>query len=134
MDIYFILYSYFFIIHVVPDPIVKVNAPNSQIVGEPLTLKSTITTVRGITSRVDIVWSSDGLELKRIEGIESSLAKNNSVIYMDSYNISLLSTDDEGRTYQCAVIINQVLAIIVNSSITLDVTGEFYISIFNIII
>ena len=134
MNIYFIMYSYFFIIHVVPDPIVKVNAPDSQIVGEPLTLESSITTVRGITSRVDIVWSSDGLELKRIEGIESSLTKNNSVIYMDSYNISLLSTDDEGRTYQCAVIINQVLAIIVNSSITLDVTGEFYISIFNIII
>ena len=134
MNIYFIMYSYFFIIHVVPDPIVKVNAPDSQIVGEPLTLESSITTVRGITSRVDIVWSSDGLELKRIEGIESSLTKNNSVIYMDSYNISLLSTDDEGRTYQCAVIINQVLAIIVNSSITLDVTGELYISIFNIII
>ena len=130
MNIYFIMYSYFFIIHVVPDPIIKVNAPDSQIVGEPLTLESSITTVRGITSRVDIVWSSDGLELKRIEGIESSLTKNNSVIYMDSYNISLLSTDDEGRTYQCAVIINQVLAIIVNSSITLDVTGELYISIF----
>ena len=105
--------------------------PDSQIVGEPLTLESTITTVRGITSRVDIVWSSDGSELKRIEGIESNSTNNNSVIYMNSYTISPLSTDDEGRIYQCAVIIDQVLVIIVNNSITLDVTGEFYISIFN---
>ena len=105
--------------------------PDSQIVGEPLTLESTITTVRGITSRVDIVWSSDGSELKRIEGIDSNSTNNNSVIYMNSYTISPLSTDDEGRTYQCAVIIDQVLVIIVNNSITLDVTGEFHISIFN---
>ena len=106
---------------------VTVNAPDNQIVGESLILESTITTVRGITSRVDIVWSSNGVELKRIEGIESSLTKNNSVIYMDSYNISQLSTDDEGRVYQCAVIINHVLVITVNHSITLDVTGELYI-------
>ena len=81
--------------------------------------------MRGITSRVDIVWSSDGSELKRIEGIDSNSTNNNSVIYMNSYTISPLSTDDEGRTYQCAVIINQVLVIIVNNSITLDVTGGF---------
>ena len=94
---------------------------------QSLTLECNITTVRGITSRVDIVWSSDHLELKRIEGIDPNSTNNNSVIYMDSYTISQLGTDDENRTYQCEIIINTALPITVNDSITLDVTSEFYI-------
>ena len=99
------------------------NAPSIQMVSESLTLECNITTVRGITSRVDIVWSSNDMELKRTEGIESSLIKNQSVIYMDFYTISQLGTVDEGRAYQCGIIINQQLPITVNNSITLDVIG-----------
>ena len=73
------------------------------------------------------MWSSNGLELRRIEGIESTLMKPNSVIYLDSYTISQLGTVDEDRIYQCEVVINQPLPIIVNDSITLDVMGEFFI-------
>ena len=112
-----------FYLLVVPYPVVKVNASSIQIVGESLTLECNVTTVRGITSRVDIVWSSNDTELKRTEGIESTLIKNNSVIYMDFYTISQLSTVDEGRAYQCGIIVNQQLPITVNNSIILDVTG-----------
>ena len=108
----------------VPDPVVKVYAPSIQVVSKPLTLECNVTTVRGITSRVDIIWSSNGLKLKRHEGIEPNLTKNNSVLYMDSYTISQLGTVDEGRTYQCGIIINQALPVTTNDSITLDVTGE----------
>ena len=101
-----------------------VNAPGIQTVSKPLTLDCNITTVRGITSRVDIVWSSNGLELRRIEGIQSNLTINDSVLYTDSYTIPQLGTVDEGRTYQCGIIINQAIPIIVNGSVTLDVTGE----------
>ena len=109
--------------HLVPSPIVMVDAHSIQIVSEPLTLDCNVTTVRGITSRVDIVWSSNGLELSRIEGIKSNLTINDSVLYMDSYIIPQLSTVDEGRTYQCGIVINQPIPIIVNGIITLDVTG-----------
>ena len=53
----------FVIFHVnilVPTSTVSVTAPNTQTVGQSLTLQCEVTTVRGITSRVDIVWSSDG--------------------------------------------------------------------------
>ena len=100
------------------------NAHSSQIVSKPLTLDCNISTVRGITSRVDIVWSSNGLELRKIEGIVSNLTQDNSVIYMDSYTIPQLGTVDEGRTYQCGIIINQGIPIVANGAITLDVTGE----------
>ena len=106
-----------------------INALSNQTVGQSLTLESSITTVRGITSRVDIVWSSNGIELRRTEGIESSLTTNNSVIYMDSYTISQLGTVDENRTYQCGIIINQGLPITINNGITLDVTSQFYMSV-----
>ena len=109
----------------VPYPVVKVDAPNIQTVSEPLTLECNVTTVRGITSRLDIVWSSNDMEIKRTEGFESSFTKDNLVIYMDNYTISQLGTIDEGRTYQCVVVINQVLPITVNDSITLDVMGKF---------
>ena len=108
----------------VPDPVVKIYAPSIQVVSKPLTLECNVTTVRGITSRVDIVWSSNGVELKRSEEMESNLTTNSSVLYMNSYTISQLGTVDEGRAYQCGIIVNQVLPITVNNSITLDVTGE----------
>ena len=124
-----IIHNYVFVL--APDPVIIMNAHSSQIVSKPLILDSNITTVRGITSRVDIVWSSNGLELRKIEGIVSNLTQDNSVIYMDSYTIPQLGTVDEGRTYQCGIIINQATPIIVNGAITLDVTGELlHISIY----
>ena len=115
----------FLLFSLVPNPTVTVKAPSSQVVSRSLTLYCNITTVRGITSRVDIVWSSNSLELRRIEGIKSNLKINDSVLYMDSYTIPQLGTVDEGRTYQCGIVINQAVPIIVKGNITLDVKGEF---------
>ena len=109
----------------VPDPVIKVDAPSSQVVGQPLTLECNVTTVRGITSTVDIVWSSNGTELRKSKGTESNLINYNSVLYMDSYTIPLLSTVDENRTYECGIIINLALPLSVNDTITLDVMSKF---------
>ena len=96
-------------------------------VGQSLTLESTITTVRGITSRVDIAWSSNGVELKRINNTNMSLTVNDSELYEDTFNIPLLSTSDDGRVFQCEIIIINASSIIVaTSNITLDLTGMCY--------
>ena len=100
------------------------TAPNNQTVGQSLTLQCEVTTVRGITSRVDIVWSSDGAELERMNNV-SSTTMNNSLVYTDSYTISQLSTTDDGRVIQCEVVINASPSVMANDSITLDVTGEY---------
>ena len=102
---------------------VSVTAPNNQTVGQSLTLQCEVTTVRGITSRVDIVWSSDGTELERMNGV-SSTTMGNSLVYTDSYTISQLSTTDDGRVIQCEVVINTSPSVMASDSITLDVTGE----------
>ena len=108
----------------VPTPNVTVTAPNTQTVGQSLTLQCEVTTVRGITSRVDIVWNSNGTELERTNGV-SSTTMNNLLVYTDSYTISQLSTTDEGRVIQCEVVINASPPVTANDSITLNVTGKY---------
>ena len=112
--------------YLVPTPTVRMIAPNTQTVGHSLTLQCEVTTVRGITSRVDIVWSSDGTELRRINNV-SSTTMENLLVYTDSYTISQLSTADDGRVIQCEVVINASPSVIANDNITLDVIGEYII-------
>ena len=108
----------------VPIPTVSVTAPNTETVGQSLTLQCEVTTVRGITSRVDIVWSSGGTELERMNGV-SSTTMGNSLVYTDSYTISQLSTTDDGRVIQCEVVINASPSVMASNGTTLDVTGKF---------
>ena len=112
-----------FYICLVPTPTVSVTALNTQIVGQSLTLQCGVNTVRGITRRVDIVWSSGGMELERMNNM-SSTTMDNSLVYTHSYIISQLSTTDDGRVIQCEVVINASPSVMATGSITLDVTGE----------
>jgi len=80
--------------------------------------------VRGITSRVDIVWISNGSILKRTEGFNYSSTSNTSVSYTDFYTIPQLNTSDEGRNIQCDIIINAASSVTASDSITLNVTGK----------
>ena len=108
----------------VPIPAVSVAAPNIWTVGQSLTLQCEVTTVRGITSRVDIVWISGGTELQRMNDVSSTIM-DNSLVYTDFYNISQVSTNDEDKEIQCKVVINSSPSVMASDSITLDVTGEY---------
>ena len=113
----------------VSTPSVSVLTLNTQTVGQSLTLQCEVTTVRGITSRVDIVWSSDGTVLRRINDTTGA-AMDNSLMYTDFYTISQLSTDDDSRVIQCEVVIDISPSVMTDNSITLDVTGECKIAVF----
>ena len=108
---------------VVPTPNVTVTVPSIQSVGQSLTLECSVTTVRGITTRVDIMWSSDGIELEWMEEVNVNFVTNSSVVYTDTYTISQLTTIDDGREYQCEVVIHTSPPVMANGSITLDVTS-----------
>ena len=116
----------FSLVSSVPVPSIEISAFNNQTVGQSLTLKSTITTVRGITSRVDTVWSSNGVELKRVTNANTSLTINDSELYKDTFTIPLLSTSDDGRVFKCEMIIMTTPSIVVaTNNITVDVTGKY---------
>ena len=84
-----------------------------------------MTTVRGITSRVDIVWRNNGSEVNRIEGVNVTSTRPYLVLYKVYHTIPLLSTTDDGRVYQCKVVINTSPPTMATSNITLDVIGVF---------
>ena len=109
----------------VPTPSVTVSAPENQTVGKSLILRCAITTVRGITSRVNTVWSSNGSELKRTTGITVSSNTSNSMLYKASYTIGQLSTADENRSYRCKAVIATSSPVSATNSVTLNVTGKY---------
>ena len=96
---------------------------NEQIVGQPLMLECAMSTPRGISSRVDVVWSRDGVELEHINNISSNFSSPEVVVYTNIYTIPLLGTYDDDIVYECEVIINSSPIRKVKDSITLDVTG-----------
>ena len=108
----------------VPTPSVTVTAPNTQIVGQSLTLECSVTTVRGITSRVDITWSRNGAELQITEGVNVHSTTDNSVVYTDTYTIMEVSADDDGRLYQCEVVINSTSPVTATGDVALNVMGK----------
>ena len=102
------------------------SIPSNQIVGQSLTLVCSIATVRGITSRVDIVWTSYGSELERIEGLNHSSTTNDSLLYTEFYTIPQLSTLDEGRNITCDVFINALTPVTATDNVILNVTGKCF--------
>ena len=92
------------------------TALDTQTVGQSVKLQCEIITGNGITSKVYIVWSSDGLELKKMNNV-SSTAMSSSLVYVDYYTISQLNATDDDR------VINANASVIASDRITLDVTG-----------
>ena len=121
--LFFMWFCIIIIMLTVPTPSVTVAAPNTQIVGQSLTLECNVTAVRGITSRVDIIWSSDGVVLSRTNNT-SPMMMDSSLVYTETYIISLLSTDDEDREYECEIVINASPVVTATGNVTLDVIGE----------
>ena len=101
-----------------------VTAPNNQTVGQPLMLTCNVTTVRGITSQVDIEWRREGNTLNRLNNVTQTLV-DSLLLYTDTYVISPLSTDDDGSEYKCTIVINTSPMIRYSDSIALDVTGKY---------
>lgn len=103
---------------------VAVNIPYTQ-VGQPLILNCFVTTVRNINSRVDIVWNENNIEIQRTEGINISyIDNNNEAVYEDNYNIIQVNTSDNGKAYQCKVIINQWPPLISTGTNVMIVNGN----------
>ena len=107
----------------VPSPGVILKVPDMQIVGQLLSLECVVITTRGITSTVDIIWSSDDIEIKNTIGASVSSSNSSSIVYKDFYNISLTTIED-GRIYNCKGVINTTPNLAAQSNITLNVIGK----------
>jgi len=102
-----------------------VTAPITQTVGQPLTLICNATTVRGVISPVDIVWSRDSSSLRRVSNV-SSTTVGSSLVYINSYTIPSLSVDDDKIEYECRLVVHAPVEIRVSDSVMIDVTGKAF--------
>ena len=93
-------------------------------VGDMLTLNCIVTAIRGISSSVDIIWTTEDIELRRVDDIMATI-ENDSAIYTDSFEISSLSAIDNGREYQCTVMINATQPVNSSDQFTLIFPCEF---------
>ena len=100
-----------------------VTTLNEQIVGQSLMLECAMSTPRGINSRVDVVWSRDGVEVEHIQDVNSTFSSPEVVVYTNIYTIPLLGTYDDDIVYECEVIINSSIPLRITDNVTLDVTG-----------
>ena len=89
-------------VYTVPTPNVLVTALNNQQVGDPLLLECNVTTVRGITSSVDIVWSKNDVEVERTSNVSEETV-NNSVVYTSVHNAT---GGQNGSVYSCTAVLN----------------------------
>ena len=81
------------------------GALSNLTIGDSLTLDCSFTTVRGISSSVNFIWTTGGIEVRRVDNITANI-ENDTAIYTDSFEIPSLSAIDNGREYQCTVMIN----------------------------
>ena len=122
--------NYYILMITVPNFInVTISASIIQIVGQSLILECSVTTVRGITSRIDIEWSIGNMMLQRTEGVNVTSIASDFVVYKNIYNISQVITFDDGRVYQCKMIINTIPQLMATDNTTLDVTGKYLLFI-----
>ena len=94
-------------------------------IGDPLTVYCTVTAIRGISSSVDIIWTTGGRVVRRVDNITADIEQNDSTIYTDSFKISSLSAIDNGREYQCTVVINAHQPVNSSDQITITFPGEY---------
>ena len=79
--------------------------------------------MRGITSRVDIVWITGFFTVvKRRADVTASIV-DNSAVYTDQLVTSPLSVNDNGRVYYCVVNITATFLITSSDNIVLSLTG-----------
>ena len=97
---------------------------NGLTVGDPLTLNCTVTTVRGISSSVNIMWYTGGSVVRRVDNLTVAYTDNDSAIYTDLFEISSLTAIDNGRDYECTVMINASRPSVSSDQIVLNFTGE----------
>ena len=123
-------YNVLLFLYAVPAPIVNISVPNNLTTGQPVTMNCTIVVVRGISSRVDIVWYSGLRQVRRVNNATASMLNGTAAVYRDSFSIHSLSTQYDGRAYSCDAIINSDPLVVASSSVTLNITSKLTVCMF----
>ena len=116
------------------DPIVSVEIMAATIpaIDQPLVLQCNANIVRGITSTIDIIWTTGNTQVRRVDNVIASSNFNSSSVY-DSFIISSLNLSDIGSVYECEVLINSVLPTTDKTDFIIPAPG-MYVHTYNVFV
>ena len=125
--------KYFFVI---ADPVVNIeaSATNSPEIYQPLVIQCNTVIVRGITSTVDIIWTTNNTQVRRVNNVTASSNINSSSIYNDSFIIPSLNLSDIGSVYECEVLINSFIPTTAKTDFIVPIPGTYIHSYVNVCI
>ena len=109
------------------DPIVtnEVTATSIPTIYHPLILQCNATIVRGITSTVDIIWTTGDTQVRRVNNVTASSNVNSISVYNDSFIIPSLNFSDIGSVYQCEVLFKSTLPITAKRNFSIANPGMY---------
>ena len=101
---------------------VEVTTTDTPVIERPLVLQCSAITLRGITDRVDIVWTTGIMEVRKVMDVLPN-DFNNLAIYTDSLVIPSLDINDIGSVYECTVIVNSLPVVTFKDTFTIPSPG-----------
>ena len=82
--------------------------------------------MRGVTSDVEVVWRRDNTIVQTTGVTAATTTLENLLVYRDSYTIARLNTSDDNIEYRCRLAIRASPVVKAETTVTLDVTGEYF--------
>ena len=113
----------FVTMYIDPSIAVEVIATNIPAIYQPLVLQCNATIEGGITSTVDIIWTTEDTLVRRVNNITASSNINSTSIYNDSFIIPSLNISDIGYVYQCEVLINSIIPTTAKADFIIPIPG-----------
>ena len=83
--------------------------------------------MRGISSTVDIIWTTRDTQVRRVNNVTASSNINSISVYNDSFIIPSLEISDIGSVYECEVFVNSILPTTVKTDFIIPIPGMKYI-------
>ena len=83
--------------------------------------------MRGTTGTVDIIWTTGGTQVRRVNNVTASSNINSTFVYYDSFITPSLNISDIGSVYQCEVLVNSILPITAKTDFVIPIPGTVFL-------
>ena len=104
---------------------VEITMTDNPVIDQPLILQCDVIIVGDNTNTVDIIWTNDDKQIRRVNNVTARIKMKSSSVYNDSFIIPSLDISDIGSVYECAVLINSSLPAAASSEITIPIPGMY---------
>ena len=108
--------------YVDPSITVEIIATNIPKIYQPLILQCNAAIEGGITSAVDIIWTTGDTQVRKVK-VRSNM--DSTSVYYDLLIIPSLNISDIGNAYQCEVLINSIISTTAKTDFIIPIPGSY---------